>query len=459
MSNSLSVVILAAGQGTRMKSNLPKVLHEIAGKPLLRHVVEVVSGMEAVADIHVVYGHGGEKVKAALGDLPINWVLQDRQLGTGHALEQAMPEIADGRQVLVLYGDVPLITRQTLERLVQTAGASGFGLLTATLAEPQGYGRIVRDDSGEIVRIVEEKDASDAQLRIQEINTGMLVAPAEKLRAWLKRLENNNAQGEFYLTDVIELAARDAVKINSVSPGALVEIEGVNNKLQLANLERAFQRRQAEQLMLDGVQLLDPARFDLRGFLQAGKDVVIDANVIIEGTVQLGSRVRIGTGVVVKDCVIADDVEILPYSVLENASIDRDCHIGPFARIRPETQLLPGVKIGNFVEIKKSTIAENSKVNHLSYIGDSSVGKNVNIGAGTITCNYDGANKHKTIIEDDVFVGSDTQLVAPVRIGAGATIGAGSTITKDVPAAELALSRVPQVSRKGWERPKKQPKP
>jgi len=457
MMTPLSVVILAAGQGTRMKSNLPKVLHTIGGRPLLTHVVQTGHSLGAEM-IHVVYGHGGEHVQQALADFDVQWAHQPRQLGTGHAVEQAMPHIPDAHTVLVLYGDVPLITADTLRRLIAVSRGDSLGLLTATLDDPTGYGRIVRDAAGAIRRIVEQKDANAEQLAVHEINTGMMAANAGRLRVWLSRLENANAQGEFYLTDIVAMAVADGVAVNAVGPADNIEIEGVNNKRQLAELERAYQRRMADRFMLEGLTLRDPARFDVRGELRFGRDVVVDVNVIFEGSVTLGDRVYVEANNVLRDVTIGDDVTIHPNCILEQSHIGRQCEIGPFARIRPETELAEDVKIGNFVEIKKSTVAHDSKINHLSYVGDTTMGANVNIGAGTITCNYDGANKHRTIIGDNVFIGSDTQLVAPVTVADGATIGAGSTITRDVAAGSLTLSRAEQRTREGWKRPQKKPK-
>jgi bifunctional UDP-N-acetylglucosamine pyrophosphorylase/glucosamine-1-phosphate N-acetyltransferase len=454
---NLSIIILAAGQGTRMRSGLPKVLHPLGGRPLLGHVIDTARGF-AGADIHVVIGHGAERVRAAFPDPDIHWVVQDRQLGTGHAVAQVLPEIADDRAVIVMYGDVPLIRHTTLDALLTDAARGEIALLTAELERPAGYGRILREDSGHVTGIVEEKDASDAQRRIREVNTGFMAAPAGRLRGWVEALDNDNAQGEFYLTDVIALAVRDGVTVSAVTTREPHEILGVNDRLQLAGLERRYQHRQAEACMQAGVTLIDPARFDLRGSLQAGEDVVIDVNAVLEGEVVLGERVTIGPNVMLRDTRIGDDVTVLANSVIEEATIGSGVRIGPFARIRPETRLADHTHVGNFVEIKKSDIGAGSKINHLSYIGDTSIGRDVNIGAGTITCNYDGANKHRTVIGNDVFIGSDTQLVAPVEVKDGATIGAGSTITRDAPAGELTLSRAPQQTRMGWQRPvKKKP--
>ena len=454
MQNDLNVIILAAGQGTRMKSDLPKVLHTLGDKPLLEHVILTAQQLGAHAT-YVVYGHGGELVKKTLSYLDVNWVLQERQLGTGHAVEQAMPAISGNQTVLILYGDVPLISQHTLTHLLGEVDNNTLALLTAMLHDPSGYGRIIRDVSGNVMGIVEQKDAKPEQKAIKEINTGILAVKSDLLRRWLKMLENNNAQGEFYLTDIIAIAAKEGITIKTAKPAVLNEIEGVNNKIHLAELERAYQRRQAEQLMTNGVTLKDPGRFDLRGALSVGKDVVIDVNVVIEGQVSLGDRVYIAPNCIIKDSQIGSDVTIHPHTLVEKSTIGDGCELGPFARLRPDTQLQRHVKIGNFVEIKKSTVEENSKINHLSYIGDTTMGKRVNVGAGTITCNYDGAFKHQTVIKDDAFIGSDTQLVAPVEVGEGATIGAGSTITHDAPAGQLTLSRAMQKTRKGWKRPQK----
>lgn len=454
---SLSIVILAAGQGTRMRSKLPKVLHAIGGQPMLAHVIRTAQSLAPDA-MHVVYGHGGEQVRAALSELPVQWVQQQQQLGTGHAVAQALPDIAAEQTVLVLYGDVPLTRADTLQRLLAAAEGGALGLLTAHLDDPTGYGRIIRDAQGDVIAIVEHKDASDAQRRINEINTGMLAVSAARLRQWVAGLDNKNSQGEFYLTDVIAMAVRDGVTVNTVHPAAIAEIMGINNKSQLAELERIHQLQQAEALMAQGVTLRDPARFDVRGELSVGRDVVIDVNVVCEGKVIIGDDVSIGPNCYLRDVSIADGVVVQANCVIEEADIGAGSRIGPFARIRPGTVLADDVHVGNFVEIKKAEIGQGSKVNHLSYVGDATIGKRVNVGAGTITCNYDGANKHQTVIEDDVFVGSDTQLIAPVTVGAGATIGAGSTISKDAPPGELTLSRAPQQTRKGWKRPVKKKK-
>jgi len=450
----LSIIILAAGQGTRMRSELPKVLHPLGGRPLLAHALDTAHRLEAAA-IHVVIGHGADQVREAFAQAGVHWAIQERQLGTGHAVAQVLPDVPDSRTVLVMYGDVPLITPATLEKLVGIAAQGELAVLTAALDDPTGYGRILQDASGNIRGIVEEKDATVEQRRLREINSGFLAAPAGRLRAWVQSLDNSNAQGEFYLTDVVALAVRDGVAVRGVHAADPHEILGVNDRAQLAALERCFQQRQASECLRAGVTLIDPARFDLRGRLTAGQDVVIDVNAVLEGTVRLGNRVTVGPNVVMRNTTVGDDVIILANCVIEDALIGDGARIGPFARIRPETVLAAGSHIGNFVEIKKSQVGEGSKINHLSYIGDASVGCNVNIGAGTITCNYDGAYKHRTVIGDNVFIGSDTQLVAPVEVGDGATIGAGSTITRDAPAGELTLSRAPQQSRPGWKRPVK----
>lgn len=450
----LSVVILAAGQGTRMRSALPKVLHKLAHKPLVEHVIDQARQLGA-EDIHVVYGHGGDAVPASLAHCDVDWVRQEQQLGTGHALAQAIPHIPAEREVLVLYGDVPLTSVETLRNLIQLAQQSGFGLLTINLDDATGYGRILRDADGRVVRIVEHKDATEAERAVTEVNTGILATSREHLARWLERLDNDNAQGEYYLTDIIAVAVAEDIRISTTSPGDAFEVLGVNNKSQLAALERAFQGRQASRLMNAGVTLRDPARLDIRGNVECGRDVVIDVNVILEGEIEIGDNVEIGPNCLISNSRIESGAIILANCIIENAVVGQDSKVGPFARLRPETVLAAATHIGNFVEIKKARIGQGSKINHLSYVGDSVVGRNVNIGAGTITCNYDGANKHLTEIGDDVFVGSDTQLVAPVKIGAGATIGAGSTITREVEPGALALSRARQISKSSWKRPMK----
>ncbi|MAS08624.1 bifunctional UDP-N-acetylglucosamine diphosphorylase/glucosamine-1-phosphate N-acetyltransferase GlmU [Salinisphaera sp.] len=452
---SLHIVILAAGQGKRMNSALPKVLQPLGDRPLLRHVVETAQALDPAA-IHVVYGHGGERVQQALTDMPVNWVYQAEQLGTGHAVGQAMDHVPDDARVLVLYGDVPLVRANTLSNLVAAADNGALALLTVVLADPTGYGRIVRDDNNRVQRIVEERDADAGERHIQETNTGLLCAGAAALRDWLSRLTDDNDQGEYYLTDCVALAAADGAPVTAGQAATEAETQGINNKLDLARAERLFQRRQADALMAAGLTLRDPARFDLRGALRAGRDSEIDVGVVVEGQVTLGDNVVIGPHVVLKNCAIDDDTRIEAHSVIEGATIGRRCAIGPFARLRPDTHVADRAKIGNFVETKKTRLGEASKINHLSYVGDAEVGAGVNIGAGVITCNYDGANKHITRIGDDAFIGSDCQLVAPVSVGAGATIGAGSTVTKDAPAGALTLSRVRQSTVTGWRRPTKQ---
>ncbi len=457
MSAPLEIVILAAGQGKRMYSDTPKVLHCLAGRPLLAHVLESARALNPAA-VHVVYGHGGERVRAAFPEARVNWVRQAEQHGTGHAVAQATPAVKDHATVLVLYGDVPLIRPETLQDLLSAAGSDSLALLTAELEQPGGYGRILRDQAGKVARIVESKDATPEEAAVREVNTGFLAAPAAKLKKWLAGLRNHNAQGEYYLTDIIAMAVSEKVAIATRAPQDISEILGVNSKQELAQVERLHQQQQAEKLMQQGVTLRDPARLDVRGELTCGRDVVIDVNVIFEGKVTLGDRVHIGPNNVIRDCTIGADTVIQPNCVIEEAAIGASCRIGPFSRIRPETQLAAHVHVGNFVEVKKSEVGEGSKMNHLSYIGDTTVGRDVNIGAGTITCNYDGANKHRTVIGDHVFVGSNTALVAPVTVGAGATIGAGSVIAKDAPAGELTLARAPQVTKPGWKRPIKKSK-
>jgi bifunctional UDP-N-acetylglucosamine pyrophosphorylase/glucosamine-1-phosphate N-acetyltransferase len=453
----LTTIILAAGKGTRMRSQLPKVLHEIGYKPLLRHVYDLSVGLENNT-IHIVIGHGAELVKKTLADFACLWIEQTQQLGTGHAVQQVSDQIDDHSMVLILYGDVPLLQPETLQTLLSKTTEKTLSLLTVNLANPKGYGRIVRDDSGKVLRIVEEKDATETEKKIVEGNTGILAVQGKALKKWLSQLGNNNAQGEYYLTDIIALAVADGFEIATTSPQTEDEVLGVNDKLQLAHLERVYQLQQAENLMRQGVTLRNPNRFDLRGTLEVGQDVEIDVNVIFEGENRLGNNVKIGANCSIKNATIGDDVIILANCVIENAVVGANSRIGPFARLRPETVLASDTHIGNFVEIKKSVIGQGSKINHLSYIGDSLVGKKVNIGAGTITCNYDGANKFQTIIEDGAFIGSDTQLVAPVTIGKNATIGAGSTITKDTPDNQLTLSRSKQMSLEGWQRPVKKEK-
>jgi len=450
----LNIVILAAGKGTRMRSAMAKVLHKLAGRELLAHVIETARSL-APKKIIVVYGHDGETVKGKLNAPDLTWVFQERQLGTGHAVKEALPLIDQDSQVLVLYGDVPLITKATLDELIRTKEGKELGLLTAEMEDSSGYGRILRNSNNDIIGIVEEKDANEGEKRIKEINTGIMLFESNALSKWISELKNDNIQGEYYLTDCVRLAAKDDNNVAGVKCTQLHEITGVNNRIQLAELERVFQRNYAKELMLSGTSLADPERIDIRGHLIAGPDCEIDINCVFEGKVVLGNEVTIGPNVVISNSTLGDGSVILANSVIENAQIGKQVTVGPFARIRPATVLADEVKVGNFVEIKKSIIGIGSKVNHLSYIGDTEMGSGVNIGAGTITCNYDGANKHQTYIGDNVFVGSDTQLIAPVRVGEGTTIGAGSTITKDTPVHKLSLSRSKQITINGWERPKK----
>lgn len=450
----LHIIVLAAGQGTRMRSALPKVLQPLGDRPLLAHVVETALRMQPER-VHVVYGHGAEQVQSALGYLDTNWVHQSEQLGTGHAVAQAIGDVPDGARVLVLYGDVPLIRPATLENLTAAAGDDALGLLTVDLDDPTGYGRILRDDANQVVGIVEDKDADRDQRHIREVNTGLLCAPARELRDWLARLDNDNAQGEYYLTDIVALAAADGVRVVAGQAGSVEEVQGINDKIELAAAERILQRRQADELMAAGVTLRDPARFDLRGSLTAGPDCVIDVNAVIEGEVVLGTGVHVGPNCVLRNSRIGDGSVIHSHSVIEHSRVGKRCQIGPFARLRPDTELAERAKVGNFVETKKVKVGAGSKIPHLSYVGDAELGTDVNVGAGVITCNYDGAAKHRTVIGDGAFIGSDCQLVAPVEVAAGATIGAGSTITKDAPAGKLTVSRARQVTVEGWQRPKK----
>ncbi|MUJ24607.1 bifunctional UDP-N-acetylglucosamine diphosphorylase/glucosamine-1-phosphate N-acetyltransferase GlmU [Aliivibrio fischeri] len=450
---NFSAVILAAGKGTRMYSNKPKVLHTLAGKPMAKHVIDTCEGLGA-QNIHLVYGHGGDQMKAELGEERVQWVLQAEQLGTGHAVNQAAPEFADDEKVLVLYGDVPLISAETVENLLDAQPTGGIALLTVVLDNPMGYGRIIRRN-GPVIAIVEQKDATEEQKLIKEINTGVMVATGGDLKRWLAALKNENAQGEYYLTDIIAAAHDEGRAVEAVHPVSPIEVEGVNDRAQLARLERAYQTAQAQKLLEQGVMLRDPSRFDLRGTLQCGMDIEIDANVIIEGNVTLGDNVIIGAGCVLKDCEIDDNTVIRPYSVIEGATVGEECTVGPFTRLRPGAELCNDAHVGNFVEVKNVRLGEGSKANHLTYLGDAEIGKRVNVGAGVITCNYDGANKFKTIIGDDVFVGSDSQLIAPVTVANGATVGAGSTVTKDVNENELYISRAKERRIANWQRPTK----
>jgi bifunctional UDP-N-acetylglucosamine pyrophosphorylase / glucosamine-1-phosphate N-acetyltransferase len=454
----VTVVVLAAGQGKRMHSDLPKVLQPLAGRPMLAHVLATARTLSPAA-IHIVYGHGGDAVKAAFSDeTDLRWTLQAIQLGTGHAVMQALPSIPDDHQVLVLLGDVPIVRARTLQRLVNDSANGELALLTAVVDDPTGYGRVIRDELGEVARIVEEKDATDDERRVNEVNTGLIAFAAGPLRRFLAALDNDNAQGEYYLTDVIALAAGSGTKVHGIVVDSPTEVLGINDRAQLAYAERTLQRQIAQELMSRGVRLADPERFDMRGDLVVGRDVFIDVGVVLEGHVELGDRVRIGPHAVIADSKLGADCVVHPHSVLNGVTAGPECSIGPFARLRPGTSLAKHVKVGNFVEVKNSAIADGSKVNHLSYVGDATVGRDVNVGAGTITCNYDGANKHRTAIGDGAFVGSGVMLVAPVDIGAQATIGAGSTISQDAPPGKLTLERSKQVTVAGWKRPQKKSK-
>jgi len=448
----LNIVILAAGKGTRMVSDKPKVLHTLAGKPLLQHVLDCALSLQP-QQVCVVYGHGGEAVPQAMAQYNARFLIQEPQLGTGHAVQQALPYLENDSRTLVLYGDVPLIQHSTLHQMLQAG--EGLVLLTVNLDDPTGYGRIVRNAESDVQSIVEQKDASPEQLKIEEVNTGIMLVPTAKLREWLGRLGNNNAQGEYYLTDIVAMAVQQGVPVHTVQPAQRWEVEGINNKMQLATLERVWQQNVARRLMLQGVTLADPARLDVRGDLTCGRDVEIDVGCIFEGKVTLGDSVQVGPYSIIRNATIAPGTQIAAYSHIDASEVGANCRIGPYARLRPGTRIGDDAHVGNFVEIKNSEIGQGSKANHLTYIGDSTVGCRVNIGAGTITCNYDGANKFRTVIGDDAFIGSDTQLVAPVTVGKGATIGAGSTITRDTPEGELTLSRSKQISIRGWQRPKK----
>lgn len=451
----LHIVILAAGKGTRMRSDIPKVLHTLAGRPLVAHVIERARELEA-GRIQLVVGHGAEAVEQQLAAPDLGFVLQAEQLGTGHAVQQVLADIEPDSRVLILYGDVPLIKTATLTNLVAAVGDSAMGLLTVNLADPDGYGRIVRDDQGAATAIVEHKDASAEQRAITEVNTGVMAVKGAHLHQWLPQLSNSNAQGEYYLTDIIALAVANGVTVTTTQPGSEAEVMGVNNRRQQAQLERCYQAELAGQLLDDGVTLLDPARFDCRGSVTAGSDCVIDVNCVFEGEVVLGNNVEIGPNCYLKDATIGDNTVIHANSVIEESRLAAGCSVGPYARLRPGSSLAEGARIGNFVETKKATIGAGSKVNHLSYVGDARVGAGVNVGAGTITCNYDGVNKFQTVIEDDVFVGSNTALVAPVTIARGTTIGAGSTITHSSEPGQLVVARGKQRNINGWQRPKKQ---
>ena len=450
--NPLHVVILAAGQGSRMKSSLPKVLHRIAGKPMLHHVMDTARKLGAER-IHGVIGHGADQVKAITQADDVQWAIQEDQLGTGHAVSQALPNLPDEARVLILYGDVPLTQPETLEELVSRVSEQTIGLLTVTLDNPDGYGRILRDKQGKVTAIVEQKDATPEQKTINEVNTGILAVSASHLKAWLPQLSNANAQDEYYLTDVIAMASEAGVGIEVAQPDTEFEVQGVNNRIQLAGLERWYQKQQADRLMTAGATLADPARIDVRGDLTVGQDVLIDINAVFEGKVTLESGVSIGPNCLLRNCHIGANSQIEAHSVIDGARVGQHAQIGPFARLRPGTELADHTKVGNFVETKKTVVGEGSKINHLSYVGDATLGRNVNVGAGTITCNYDGVNKHQTEIGDGVFVGSNTSLVAPVALANNATIGAGSTITRDVAAEELAVARGKQRNIANWQRP------
>jgi bifunctional UDP-N-acetylglucosamine pyrophosphorylase/glucosamine-1-phosphate N-acetyltransferase len=449
----LSIIILAAGQGTRMRSDSPKVLQLLAGQPLLGHVLDSARKLGA-DDVCVVYGYGGDAVPASFSDTDVRWVLQAEQLGTGHAVQQAMPETPDDNRALILFGDVPLLTIATLTRLLEQTPANELAVLTVAMEDPAGYGRIVREGN-RVVGIVEQKDASEAERAIAEINTGVMICPTAKLKSWLGKLCNDNAQGEYYLTDVIAMAVRDGISVKGIKADNWVEVMGINDKKQLAEAERALQTRLVDELMADGVGFADPARVDIRGTLQCGKDVFIDVNAVFEGDVSLGDGTRIESNNLLRDSKLGPGTIVHSNCHIEGATTGKNCEIGPFARMRPGAELANNVKVGNFVEIKKSKVADGSKINHLTYIGDAEIGTGVNVGAGTITCNYDGANKHKTTIGDDVFIGSGVNLIAPVEVGKGATIGAGSTITKPAPEGELTLERSKQTTIRGWQKPTK----
>jgi bifunctional UDP-N-acetylglucosamine pyrophosphorylase/glucosamine-1-phosphate N-acetyltransferase len=452
----MNVVILAAGMGKRMQSTLPKVLHPIAGKPMLQHVIDTARqlSVDQAAKICVIYGHGGEQVPTLVAADDICFAKQEPQLGTGHAVAQAIPHLDDAVPTLILYGDVPLTRASSLQALVQAAGNDKLAILTAQMSDPTGLGRIIRED-GKIRRIVEQKDANAEERAVTEINTGIMIAPTVALKQWLAKLSNHNAQGEYYLTDIVASAVADGVEVTSAQPASIWETMGVNSKVQLAELERLYQKNIAQQLLEQGVTLLDPARIDVRGSLICGRDVTIDVGCVFEGHVELADGVKIAANCVIKNAKIGENAEIKAFCHIESATVGAKGQIGPYARLRPGAELAEDVHIGNFVEVKNSQIAAHSKANHLAYIGDATVGSRVNIGAGTITCNYDGVNKFRTIIEDDAFIGSDSQLIAPVRVGKGATLGAGTTLSKDAPEGKLTVSRAKQVTIDAWQRPVK----
>ena len=451
-----SVVILAAGQGTRMRSRLPKVLQPLAGAPLLEHVIATAEALKP-QKICVVYGHGGEQVQEVFAERNLNWALQEPQLGTGHAVQQAMPELGDEDIAVILYGDVPLVETTTVEKLA-AAAANGPAILTVREPDPSGYGRIVRNDAGDVLAIVEHKDASPEQLLIDEVNTGLLACPVKQLGPWLDALKSDNAQGEYYLTDIVASAVADGISVTAVVADAPAEVMGINDKAQLAVAEREYQKRAVARLMQSGATVIDPARVDIRGTVECGSDVLVDVNAVFVGNVKLGDDVRIGPNCVITNTTLGDGVTVNANCVLEDAQVGNNCDLGPFARLRPGADLREKARVGNFVEVKNTTLGEGSKANHLTYLGDATIGADVNVGCGTITCNYDGANKHRTVIGDNAFIGSGVELVAPVEIGAGATIGAGSTIGKDAPAEALTLERAKQVTLSGWKRPVKEKK-
>ncbi|MEH8022302.1 bifunctional UDP-N-acetylglucosamine diphosphorylase/glucosamine-1-phosphate N-acetyltransferase GlmU [Rheinheimera metallidurans] len=450
---ALNVVILAAGKGTRMKSDLPKVLHKVAERPMVQHVIDTARALGAEKP-QLVYGYGADALKSSLGEQPLHWVLQAEQLGTGHAVAQAAGNIADNDTVLVLYGDVPLTELETLKQLLNAKPANGVAILTVKLANPTGYGRIVREN-GKVVGIIEQKDATPEQLKINEVNSGIMALPGKQLKNWLGRLSNSNAQGEYYLTDIIAMAHSEGVDIATAHPSDAMEVEGANNRVQLAALERAYQQRKANELMLAGANLRDPARIDVRGSVTVGNDVMIDVNVVFEGKVVLGKGVTVGANCILKDCTIGDNTEVKPNSMIEQSTVGSNCSVGPYARLRPDSVMLDDSHVGNFVEMKKTTLGEGSKANHLTYLGDAVIGNKVNVGAGTITCNYDGANKFVTTIKDGAFIGSNSSLVAPVTVGVNATVGAGTVLTRDAADGELVVARVKQKHIAGWQRPVK----